>query len=347
MLPASSSGPVRTAHARSEYSMLTGRRTSVRNRTRMEPHALITQAMGAVDSVPDKTLRLLFAHLHHAGELEAANGILDELAKRNGETGPILDSRADVLEQDGSLAEARALRLCRCQNFPDALAWINLAQQTIAFGESPSSPDLGQIDRELARQPESDLALEMMRAEVAFARGRLDEAFTLANALFEASPRSSRPGLMLVRIALARSDRKTALRHLRDVSARFGPRSAQADVESINAQLTDHAERSEFAPILDTLRAESRTTATDRLVADLRELFERAEHEPVPDEVQPIEVVAEPEEIDDRVLAALQNTFGYDELRPGQAEVIANVLGGTDTLAIMPTGSGKSLTFQI
>jgi ATP-dependent DNA helicase RecQ len=35
------------------------------------------------------------------------------------------------------------------------------------------------------------------------------------------------------------------------------------------------------------------------------------------------------------------------DLRPGQAEVIESVLGGRDTLAIMPTGSGKSLTYQL
>jgi ATP-dependent DNA helicase RecQ len=35
------------------------------------------------------------------------------------------------------------------------------------------------------------------------------------------------------------------------------------------------------------------------------------------------------------------------DLRPGQAEVIESVLAGRDTLAIMPTGSGKSLTYQL
>jgi ATP-dependent DNA helicase RecQ len=35
------------------------------------------------------------------------------------------------------------------------------------------------------------------------------------------------------------------------------------------------------------------------------------------------------------------------DLRPGQAEVIESVLSGRDTLAVMPTGSGKSLTYQL
>jgi len=44
---------------------------------------------------------------------------------------------------------------------------------------------------------------------------------------------------------------------------------------------------------------------------------------------------------------SLRDTFGHPELRPGQAEVIRSVLAGHDTLAIMPTGAGKSLCYQL
>jgi ATP-dependent DNA helicase RecQ len=43
----------------------------------------------------------------------------------------------------------------------------------------------------------------------------------------------------------------------------------------------------------------------------------------------------------------LRSTFGFDQLRPGQAEVIRSVLERRDTLAIMPTGAGKSLCYQL
>jgi ATP-dependent DNA helicase RecQ len=43
----------------------------------------------------------------------------------------------------------------------------------------------------------------------------------------------------------------------------------------------------------------------------------------------------------------LRTVFGVERLRDGQREVIDSVLDGRDTLAIMPTGSGKSLCYQI
>jgi ATP-dependent DNA helicase RecQ len=43
----------------------------------------------------------------------------------------------------------------------------------------------------------------------------------------------------------------------------------------------------------------------------------------------------------------LRDVFNLDKLRPGQADVIRSVLEGNNTLAIMPTGAGKSLCYQL
>jgi ATP-dependent DNA helicase RecQ len=43
----------------------------------------------------------------------------------------------------------------------------------------------------------------------------------------------------------------------------------------------------------------------------------------------------------------LRERFGHTEFRPGQAEIISAVLDGNDLLAVLPTGSGKSLLYQL
>lgn len=49
----------------------------------------------------------------------------------------------------------------------------------------------------------------------------------------------------------------------------------------------------------------------------------------------------------EKALEVLQRYFGYTQFRDGQQKVIESLLQGKDTLAIMPTGAGKSLAYQI
>ena len=51
--------------------------------------------------------------------------------------------------------------------------------------------------------------------------------------------------------------------------------------------------------------------------------------------------------VDPRALEALNRYFGYDSFRPGQSGIVSAILTGRDVLGVMPTGTGKSICYQI
>lgn len=54
-----------------------------------------------------------------------------------------------------------------------------------------------------------------------------------------------------------------------------------------------------------------------------------------------------PDQLTHQLKKILQHYFGYEDFRPGQLEIIKPLVQGRDILAILPTGGGKSLCFQI
>ena len=102
----------------------------------------------------------------------------------------------------------------------------------------------------------------------------------------------------------------------------------------------DPALRAECRKALDSLRAVYRLDPGAFLpetIAALRELGDLLrESAPAPSPA-----------LQEDALKTLKEVFGYASFRPGQSEIIGAVLAGRDCVGVMPTGAGKSLTFQL
>jgi ATP-dependent DNA helicase RecQ len=135
-----------------------------------------------------------------------------------------------------------------------------------------------------------------------------------------------------------------------------GPETPQPAREALDGEIADlcrsadgaegAADRRELAGRLDALRARWREApelftpaAVERLRA-VADALARPPRPPRPPEGDGAAPRAEPREV-------LRSVFGHEGFRPGQREIVEAVLAGRDCLGVMPTGAGKSLTYQI
>ena len=130
----------------------------------------------------------------------------------------------------------------------------------------------------------------------------------------------------------------------------FGPAPAPVDGAISHARL-EALEADDGIPTVvvhtDDDRDAGRDKPTDAALVVDASAYPHAGHVSTTDGAAPPAPVAAASPKMQEALGKLREVFKMRGLRPGQAEIIESVLAGRDTLAIMPTGSGKSLTYQL
>jgi ATP-dependent DNA helicase RecQ len=238
-----------------------------------------------------------------------------------------LEARAQLAA--GDLAAAQAIARQLLSEHPDMpLIWSLHADLLLAAGDFDGA-EAAWRQREALRPGNAATALGIAR--VWQARGDLDKA------------------LLWTRTALSRTERDerqppVALLRMLESLYRVTAQSAQAEATATQLRQREQGE-----------------------LQDLREMLRTAEPAPQASPPPPVSVATTPgcekgvdnaadviagaidltSDEHDRLYDALHQHFPHDAFRPGQADVIASILRGQSVLAVMPTGAGKSLCYQL
>jgi len=329
-----------------------------------EPNASPTEA----SALPQKLRYKLAAWLRASGQLAAAGQLLDLIEHEAGESATLLDERAALALAAGDLEAVRACWQRRLTGNPSPSARASFARALLELGELDEA---AQIADDLFAEHGELATVQSLVADIALQQGDLPTAHDRWSAQLAEDTSRIAPQLAITRIAILSGDldeaRSTLARAVADPTLLTAAQLASAaGLSELLAQpARTQTLRLRYAR-LEAIRAASLATEIDaalgRTVATQAngrlQVHESGASSMLPDEPRSHgESVTElqeltslpPDEVlaDSRVLETLRAVFGHDRFLPGQTAVINRVLAGADTLAILPTGAGKSLTFQL
>lgn len=316
-----------------------------------------------------------------AGAVTEAERLLDALEQERGESVKLLELRVRLAIARNDDADLGRLLRLRAERYPSATASVQLARWLLKQGDTERAAELCDSVRvdhssqiqvqqlrnavDLARSQGDAVRRRLQRDLTADPDGFWPNAFMAEWLLDHDDAAAARPLLHRIVVDTIERGYDSHMLRLAALLDRAGEPGLAADLRA-KAETIRGERHAELARRIDDALASlppstgdpdlddaiDRFSATKRgetLTVDVpgsdsdRTVDEHAD-EPVTStsEVPTVEMPLDP-----RVFDVLQRDFGHTDLRDGQRQVIARVMAGVDTLAIMPTGAGKSLTFQL
>jgi ATP-dependent DNA helicase RecQ len=308
-----------------------------------------------LEQIPSDRRRHLVEYLLRWGEPQAALRALDYWLQSPQHSSLLPETRVRVLQT--------------LQQYTEALDSLDAINARHGMSESRRSlrirllAALGRIDdaEALLNERSDDLNNLRLRAEVQMQLGDYEAAELLYTQADQLSPKNQAVIRDQIKLALARGNAKQA-QHL-VMAQREQPDTPFSTtdlllfrqaiqqqgfvntLESIDAQLT-HRRTKERTNLCVTLGLNPNTFEP--------ELRPEPSENPRPslltsssNPTLPVIGTAPEVELPPEAYQALREHFGFQNFRPGQSNVLSRVLQGQSTLAILPTGAGKSLTYQL
>src|SRR5579859_2098032 len=307
------------------------------------------------------------------GQTDEAQRLLDIAWRAAYDTVSLADQCAEVALELGQAERARELLEARLAKSEAVMAYRILAQVYLTLGQQDKAD---RLCKKLEQEHRGQIAMSIV-GDVALACNDIEAARAAYAEILRRSPTSTSGLLGMARYHAAAGDEDAARRELTTIFAAYGDHPSGwilRATREIAGQLGDVEWQAELDARLTELDAMGDAQLAERLHLarqgqglrrqETPQRFGRRVATPVP---RPGEQAAEAdtetdEEIDEaltpepielasdappELLEALRDHFGYESFRPGQVEVIQAALRGEDTLALMPTGAGKSLCYQL
>jgi ATP-dependent DNA helicase RecQ len=315
-----------------------------------------------VPALSGKSRQSLVAYLLRWEHYDTACRCLQQLLITHSHLVSIYDNLARA-----HLAQDRADRALEIMRRRHAIRTSNSsrvlqARAHLAAGDLASAQSIAQ--RLLSEQPEMSLAWSL-QADLLLAAGDLDGAEAAWRQRETLQPGSAATALGIARVWQTRGDLDKALLWARTALSRNERDERQPSVDLL--RLLERLYRATRQAAQAEATAARLRQRQQLELEELRKMLSPAEPAPQPPPPPPIPVASSPGDEQDaysaaaviagamtlttdegaRLDEALHQHFPHDTFRPGQADVIAAVLRGESVLAVMPTGAGKSLCYQL
>ena len=341
----------------------------------------VTEATELLQRIDDRTWRGLPLELRwkiipwaiDSGDLDHAARLIEATERERGESVRLIEMRIRLAAAQQNDPELARLIELRYERYPSASATVQLARYLLDRGEVERAAELydglRQTHGEQQQVQHLGDAIDQATSLPSEVRARLQRELTadpdgfwpnvfMATWLIDNDRGdAARPLLHKVLVDAIERGAESQLSRMAALLERAGEREIAADLRSRAAAERDRRRtelRVQIEAALETIPEGSADWDIEEMVtppaantpaAQSRVEPRAYQAEPASRLVDVTETVSGP--IDPRVFDVLQRDFGHTTLRDGQRHVIERVLAGVDTLGIMPTGAGKSLTFQL